>query len=444
MKILSFLAAIACACFVAGNHTIIAGLAALLDKSDITGYLVFGACISFTDLKTATESLSKKITNLAFVSSLWNNAIPRDVYPKNTGVEQTTFTMNNSEPDDLDNWEAVTLDGNGQPESDGQNCPNNYDTVDVSYFSRTYGPERLRWRGPVICKDQLTYQHNVVQFLNGYEKRLVRNSQRKLEFYSRQRFLKYAGVWSDGVFTPGPVFNTSTGVLTGVTPPTSDITQGQLDLLADGLIQYGATEPDSDGYIMLGGAGMLFTLEINSMASQRVLKNNTERRQDARWAMANELWRKIGATTVIGNFRHAPTHMAPRFTAPGGVLTQVRTFKNATEMTSNGDRFTAAYRAAPYEMAIAVVKSAYTIEVVSPEVYKFQQARNYMGELEWIEGGERILQGCYDPQHKFGTHFGEFELAARPDDPNTAMVVIYKRPAKDVAASDIYAYPGSE
>jgi hypothetical protein len=403
-----------------------------------------GACISFTNLRTATESLDQKIFKKASLNNLWFNAINRGTYPKGTGVVQTTFTMVESEPPDLDSWELITLDANGQPGSSVSgplvNCPTDYVNTNVGYYPRTYGPKRLKIRGPVICRDQLTYQHNVVDFLNGYFQKLVKNAQRRLEFVWRADYLNFADIWVSGTKYSGP------NAIATIPPSaiTSDITQGQLDLLAQDLITSGATEPDSDGYIMLGGAGYLFTLEINAMASQRILKNNRDRREDARYAMANELWRRIGATTVIGNFRHACTFMAPRFNVVNGVLTQVQTFLDASNVTSNGVSFTPQYLAAPYEAAIPIVKSAFEAEIVTPENWRYETTRNYMGEWQWIEGGERIQPGCFDPEHNMGQHYARFEYAPKPLEPYHAKAIIYARPPVDVASSDLYAYAYAE
>ena len=393
------------------------------------------ACVSFTNLATATESLDQRIFKQASLSNLWFNAIDRGTYPKETGVVQTTFTMLNSEPPDLDtNWQTITLDGNNQPSSGGANCPNTYEAVPVGFYERTYSPKRLKIMGPVICRDQLTYQHDVADFLNGYERQLVKHSQRRLEFSWRYDYMYFADWLVDGNFYRGP------NAQAVVPAPASDITQGGLDLLAQDLITCGATEPDSDGYIMMGGAGLLWTLEINAMASQRILKNNHDRRQDARYAMANELWRKIGATTVIANYRHACTFMSPRFTMVNGVMTQVQTFLNASQQGNNGVQFTPAYLAAPYEAAIVIHKNAFKAEIVTPANWKYQTTRNYMGEWQWIEGGERIQAGCFDPEHNMAAHFARFEYAPKPLQPYTAKVYVYSRPPSDMLASDLYAY----
>ena len=414
----------------------------LLSALGITPRYQTGAeCVTFDDLATATEALQNKVIQRAFNNNMWLNAVPRGTYPKGTGVTQTTFTMNHSEPDDTDALgDEITLDGSGNPVSgdDDAKCPNDYPEVGVGYFRRTYGPRRLKWRGPIICKDELTYRHNVIQFLNGYETMLIRNAQRRIEFASRANYIKLVGAFSDGVFYEGP------DAIDDVVVPTSDLTQGQLDIAANYLIDIGAAEPDSTGFIMLGESGPLFTLEISDMASGRILKNNDDRRQDARWAMANELWKRIGASRIIGNFRHVPTTMPIRGVNVGGVITPVRTFRTASEMNAAGRRFTAAYDAANYEAAIVIIPQVMTFEMVMPENYKYSHHQSYMGELSFIEGGERIQAGCFDPEHLLAAFFGRLDYAAAPVDPALGCVIWYKRPALDVAASDIYSYPGAQ
>ena len=390
-------------------------------------------CVTFDDLATATEALQKKVIQRAFNNNMWLNAVPRGTYPKGTGVTQTTFTMNHSEPDDTDSLgDEITLDPSGNPVSgdDDAKCPNDYPEVPVGYFRRTYGPRRLKWRGPIICKDELTYRHNVLQFLNGYETMLIRNAQRRIEFASRANYVKLVGAFSDGVFYEGP------DAIDDVVAPTSDLTQTQLDVAANYLIDIGAADPDTNGFIMLGDEGPLFTLEISSMASGRILKNSSERRQDARWAFPNELWKRIGASRIIGNFRHVPTTMPLR--AAGAGMDPVRTFRTNAEMNAAGRRFTPEYEAAPYEAAIVIIPQVMTFEMVMPEEYKYSHHQSYMGELSFIEGGERIQAGCYDPEHLLAAFFGRLDYAPAPIDPALGCVIWYKRPPLDVGVAELY------
>jgi hypothetical protein len=113
-------------------------------------------------------------------------------------------------------------------------------------------------------------------------------------------------------------------------------------------------------------------------------------------------------------------------------------------MNAAGRRFTAAYEAAPYEFATAIIPQVMTFEMVTPEDYKYSGHMSYMGDLSWIEGGERIQAGCYDPEHNLGAFFGRLDYAPAPVDPALGAGIWYKRPPLDVAGSDVYSYPGSE
>lgn len=98
-------------------------------------------CVTFDDLATATEALQNRVIQRAFNNNMWLNAVPRGTYPKGTGVTQTTFTMNHSEPDDTDALgDEITLDNNGNPVSGDadEKCPNDYPEVPVGFFRRTY------------------------------------------------------------------------------------------------------------------------------------------------------------------------------------------------------------------------------------------------------------------------------------------------------------------
>jgi len=56
---------------------------------------------------------------------------------------------------------------------------------------------------------------------------------------------------------------------------------------------------------------------------------------------------------------------------------------------------------------------------------------NYMGELDFIAGGERVCTpAVYDPLHEKGRHFGVVRYAPRPVRPNAGAVYVYKRCAQ--------------
>lgn len=404
------------------------------------------ACAELTAFATATQSLGDRILRYPNMGRafFWKNAIPSGSYKKNTGVQQTTFTMAPSYPvDDPDEWTEVTLDPtSGQP---SPGCPTDYVDVALNMYDRLYNPKEVLVRGPVLCREQFTYQHNIGAFLNGYVRELARNSAYRLEFFLRDQYMAFADWYS---FTGGQLVKYSgPNAQASVDIPTSGLTQDMLDEVAVDLINTGVGT-DENGYVMEGDEGKVFPLNIDMQASARIFNNNEARRQDARFSSEGmdgkgntSLWKAIGATRVVANERHVTTNIAPRFNNVGGQLVRVTPFKTADQITDNGIVLTSAYLAARYEAAIFVVPTAMTAEWVTPFNWNFPDTANYMGEWSFITGGERICNPPeYDPQHNKGRHFGKFVLATRPDFPFHAKCLVYKRCPSDLGTTSCPSY----
>lgn len=404
------------------------------------------ACDVFNAFATATQSLGQRILRYPNMDRpfFWKNLIPSGTYLKNSGVEQTTFTMAPSYPeDDPDEWTEIELsDVNGQPTP---GCDTNYVDVPLNMYDRLYNPTQVRVRGPIICREQLTFQHNIGAFLDGYVRELARNTAQRLEFKLRSIYMSFVPWYS---FTngslqkyDGPNAQSSVGI------PTSGLTQDMLDPVAVDLINTGVGT-DQDGWIMEGEEGKIFPLSIDQMASAKVFNNTTARRQAAEYASMGKgadsdlsQWKAIGATRTIANERHVTTNIAPRFNNVGGQLVRVNPFKSADAITPNGVVLTGAYLAARYEAAIFMSPTVFTAEWVTPYNWQFPDASNYMGDWEFITGAERICNPPeYDPQHNKGRHFGKLEFAPRPDLPFQGAVIVYKRCPDDIGTTECPAY----
>lgn len=404
------------------------------------------ACDPLQAFATATQSLGMRLLKYPNMGAqrFWKNLIPSGTFLQNTGVQQTTFTIVPSYPtDDPTQWTEVTLDGtSGQPTP---GCDTNYVDATLNDYSRLYNPIQMRVRGPVLCREQFTYQHNIGPWLDKYVGELARFTNYKLEFELRANYINFANIWS---FSGGNMIKTSgPNALASVPIPTSGLTQDMLDVVAYDMINLGIGT-DENGYVIDGNAGKIFPLQIDMMTSANILKNNTARREDARFASEGmdgkgntSLFRALGSSVVIANERHIPTNIAPRYNNVGGVLVEVTPFKTSDQITPNGDVLTGAYQAARYEMAIFAVPTAFTAEWVTPVNWQFPDMANYMGDWEFITGGERICTPPeYDPQHNKGRHFGKFVYAPRPDFPFHANAVVYKRCPSDLGTSTCPSY----
>ena len=149
---------------------------------------VFGA------FAIATENLADEVYRNASYRSVWLNAIPRGTFETGAGTTKTTFAIENSEPtDDTETWAAITnSDVVGGSGAASGSCASTYTDVEVGYTSRTYNPEEFALRGPILCKDDLIYDHNVDTFLRAYVEEMTKRAQRSWERRYENLYMKFA------------------------------------------------------------------------------------------------------------------------------------------------------------------------------------------------------------------------------------------------------------
>lgn len=389
---------------------------------------ICGACTELTAFRTAVESLDQRILRSPRLGKamFWRNMIPRGTFVKNQGVTRSKFTIKSTEPaDDQSLWYNIALSA-GQP---SPSCDTNYEEIGVNFLERTYSPKQRRFMGPVICKADLTFQHNPEQFLNAYVDELGRVIARIWEFSLRSDFMNFVPWFVDGTKTSGP--NAKATAARAFEGPSQD----RMNDISVELINVGAgSEPDG-GYTTFGPAGPQFPVEIGLLTSGNLVKANSTLRQDAQYASMGKdgdgdlsLFKAIGADRIIGNFRHVPTPIAPRFNYTGGTYVQVSPFKDITAVGTDGVILTDAYQNAAFEAAIIMSPRVFTAEVVLPSDWRFPNSQNYNGEWEFKVGGNLVCSpAVFDPQQEKGRHFAKLEWAAAPDFPYMGGVYLYKR-----------------
>lgn len=388
----------------------------------------------FDALRIATENLPDDIYRKASWFSIWLSYIQRGAFPKNTGVNQTTFVIGNSEPiTNTESWTNVTLSNNQITTM----CSSSYTDIDVGYTELTYTPKRFGIAGPVICKETLGFAHNPKQFLAQYMREMVKRAKRSWEFEFRNTFMAAASK-----IIARPSFDIVDGTTTfPQVAATSQLTQDILDYRAADLIQQGATDADQD-LIELGEDGPIFPLLIGLEAIQRLSTNVTARRDDTRYAdmgkgQQAELMRRIGATRILRNYRIIPEVLPPRFSfTPGVGYTQIPTFEMVATTEGTVARITSAYKSAVYEGAIQLHPLVFKAMMVSPDGAGLDwQPTNYMGEWVWKTGGDISTTYCFDPLKKYGRHFAEFMYAPNVIYSNFGTTFIFKRCPNDITTA---------
>lgn len=387
---------------------------------------------SFDAMKVATESLADSVHRKATHNSLWLNAIPRGAYANNTGLTQTTFTVENSMPtDDTETWDAIAL-STGSDTNFGA-CADSFTDAEVGFSERTYSPEKFQLRGPIICETDLLFQHNPRAFLTAYVDELAKRSKKSWENKLANEYVKFAEkIVVSGTSTltvdstiAAPESLTMTGTAVQLLP-------AHLNAVAARLIENGATEGDSNGWITLDASGPVFPLIIGMEHSEKLAGLDSTYRDNLRYGEPNELLKRLGASRVLGNFRHVPVTMPMRFTESGGVYTRIDQWTESAATKGKKYAINSAWKTATHEAAIVLNPAVMTAEIVKPEGYGLSfDAKNYSGDWKWVTGGDKIGSATAtsgnDPLEKLARHYATYMSAFRPVRPEDGCMIIFDR-----------------
>jgi len=411
---------------------------------------------AFDAMAYATESLGMDIQRKATHSSIWQNLIPRASYKNGTGFVQTTFTVENSLPtDDTESWNAMTASSLSTGAADNVGtCSTSWNDVNLGYSSVNYSPQNYNLRGPIVCSTDLIFEHNVSSFLTAYVQELTKRAKYTLDNKLQNEYCTFAkkamlSGTTEAASAAATMYAGGTAIeahndageneFAASDPSAVTLEQGHLDVIAQELIEEGATEGDSNGWITLDEAGPVFPLLIGMEASNKIVRQSGDKyRNDLRYGEPNELLKRLGASRVLGNFRHVPTIMPMRFnwddTADGFVRVNQYTESAATK----GKKYAinSAWKTATHEAAIVLNPAVFTAEAVRPVTAAgglSWSPQNYNGDWKWVTGLNNISDSTTavttgtDPFQKMGRHFCEYMFAMKPVRPDDGVVIIFTR-----------------
>ena len=393
--------------------------------------------------------------------------MPRETYPKGAGYVRSQFTIGRSEPaTDEETWGTIAAIDTGSNTAGA--CNLTYNQTYVGQFEAQYKPENFGLMGPLVCQDDLVMYWNSAAFWERYfqalEKRNKKSIINRLGNVYRQYVPKascnsgFAFIPGDFATQPAPTAVNVTG-LQGANIPTSDITQEFLDATSRELIEEGADDPNSNGWITMGADGAIFPLNIGVEASHRLLLNNSELRSDFNnsfqgWGTANPVIQRLGASRIIKNFRHVITPFPARWTtqqvsatgvvsgADDGILKRVPTWQMSTASIDATKGQVAIVNPSWRDPSLAKFES---VEVLNPWVMSEEvlmpmnsapgmklNPQNYFGEWVFVTGNDALLginscSGVQDPMKKYGRHFAEYRHALRPNFPLYGRMLLFRR-----------------
>lgn len=395
------------------------------------------ACPSaFARLHVATEHLGDEIHRIPSPSTPYYNMVKRGTFKKHTGVEHTTFTMGRVEPTSRSaGWSDVTSAGGPGATITGAACADSFTEIDVGFNERTFSPRKLQLKGPSICRDQLTFSHMPMQFIQEhYVPSLANYTKHAVDLEFRDQIMKLGNKLSivAGAFSSAAALKT--GLTNPTVEPTSQLTWDWLDGIAARLIRAGATNVDGKT-IEWGPFGPVFDIYIGLEALARLFTNvpailanfqyaEMGKGNDAKTLLA------MGQSVTVKNWRFHPVTHPPRANFTGGIITEVEAFENTAATVGFEATETSAYINADLEAAIQFHPMQWKANMVSPDSAGLDfDPTSWNGEWKFVTGGNRIVVGniCYDPLHKWGAHFAEFMYAPEPIHTNYSWTAWFRR-----------------
>lgn len=379
----------------------------------------------FDAFRLATESLGHELYRRASFRDIMLNIVPRGTYPKGTGLTQSTFVVERTEPtEDEETWNNITLSDGG---SYTGSCGTTYNPVEVGFTESTYSPEQFGLSGPTICQDDLIYNFRAESFLEAYLQQLEKRNKRSV---SNRLLKRYIDLVPKTVAGPGAeTYNQST---LSLPQSVCQLDQEMLDKVAAELNESGASDPNSGGWIDIGDEGPIYPLYIGQIMSKRLILDNAEIRQDYRWASPLEVIKRVGATRVLGNFRHIINLFPPRYNYSAGAYHRVNTWVMSAATKGKKAEINPEWLAASHEAALVLNPWVMTEEIVMPvnsAAGLNWTPKNYFGEWRFVTGGKDITPtgDCFDPLHKLGRHFAEYKHAIKPIFPTYGRWIVYAR-----------------
>lgn len=424
-------------------------------------------CDVFSAFRYATEDLSTKIWAEASYRSIMLNLIKRGTLKMNAGTRFVNFGIGNTEPlNTVGKWKSIALSRDragcqqtGDVQDDDPFSTNAWQEVQFGETELEYQPEYWQLKGPLVSRKQLLFSHNIDDFFASYIHKLNIRAQREWEqnyafhymILSKQAVAtkNFVNSWNAAanytvteVNTPDNPAYTQT-LKFGTTVPlkkvTSILSNEMLEYVSDDLMYAGATNPDSDGFITWEDNGPIFSLYLDKMLSQNILRLNDPLRQDYRYGDPNTLIARVGANRVIGNWRHWIDQNPYRWTfvktgvdADGddvGTYQFIEPFVDSADGNAYGEPIAikGKYASRNKLWRDSTVASAM---VLSPDVYTSEVASavnaaggvsfdptTYMGDFDFVTGAYKFNEtNCTDdPLGDKGRHFAEMMHAASPN-----------------------------
>ena len=415
------------------------------------------SCSTVNDLfSRETNRFSVDVWERYSVDGPWGRLTRVGKFPQGMGTTLTEITVERVLSGSFENsWANVGTSGDGIADGNVSNgCVPSPTNLSFGQTYRTWNLQTQSYQTPCICLDDLKTSFQIESQIAKTVEQLTQLTKTVLDNRRRSAYLQITNKIQSGYNTEY-TFNSNSsipstasggdlnycvnGTSVGLPAPTYQLSQDQLDELRVVLIRDGA------GHNALGkenGAPVL-GLVTSPETSRQLLRNNSDLRQDIRYATPSELIAPLGVDRSFQGYYHLVDMEVPRFTYStpsynsSGVLvsggwTQIYPFVSTS--TNKGLRWdhNPAYDVAPYEAAFIFHPDVYeeAVQQVGPNIpgaafddYPYY----YSGQFFWLN----IRDAVQNPLGKIGRWLAVFQNGTRPIAPYLGRTIIHKRCAND-------------
>ena len=415
------------------------------------------SCSTVNDLfSRETNRFSVDVWERYSVDGPWGRLTRVGKFPQGMGTTLTEITVERVLSGSFENsWANVGTSGDGIADGNVSNgCVPSPTNLSFGQTYRTWNLQTQSYQTPCICLDDLKTSFQIESQIAKTVEQLTQLTKTVLDNRRRSAYLQITNKIQSGYNTEYSFNSNSSipstasggdlnycvnGTSVGLPAPTYQLAQDQLDELRVVLIRDGA------GHNALGkenGAPVL-GLVTSPETSRQLLRNNSDLRQDIRYATPSELIAPLGVDRSFAGYYHLVDMEVPRFTYStptynsSGVLTsggwtQIYPFVSVSTNKGIAWNHNPAYDVAPYEAAFIFHPDVYeeAVQQVGPNIpgaafddYPYY----YSGQFFWLN----IRDAVQNPLGKIGRWLAVFQNGTRPIAPYLGRTIIHKRSASD-------------
>jgi len=367
--------------------------------------------------------ISPEIYNKLVRSTPWIGLTPRDQFPDEMGLTQTSLIFERMLPsNDAEAWADVAP-------SDGtsNNCLPPVEIIKWGQSARNWSLQKIAKETEEFCIEDLRSAFQLAKTLQNYTNGLTTVTRWVWENRNRNEYIRLAA--HKITEAAGGNYDINASAFDPAKPPTSRLTWGTLKQIRSLLVREDAG--DSAVGINSGG-GSVYGLMTDENTQDLLIHDDPEARNDFRFA-----WQGAGANSPLikapfmldgfsyNGFKFMTDFFPARYEIVNGAYVRVQPFKDAQAATSGFKReLNPAYIYATYQDTVVHVPTVFTQRIPKPITnpggkFRFNPV-NYMGDFKWIM--EAPGSKC-NPDGTIGRFRAVFASASEPVHPEYGYVV---------------------